>query len=489
MTASRFLDVIVGVVRQHLPAGVSTRDLDGFMDRNRGLMESHIQRQLGGLLARLPGPGSASAEDPELPELWTAAKRTAANLAAMVVAAKLGAERRNPTAQERATLRGYSGWGGLSIEGAASKFPEGFPVPEARGLIHEYYTPSKVAAEIARAVRDLLPTLTGEEGVIHALEPSAGIGRMLSAFSGLGFEDLIWHAAEWSELSGRMLRALYPKLDLYQGPFERWIRERGPNWTGRLHLIVSNPPYGARGAAVAEDPDREYREKRAYAYFLRRALDLLAPSGLGVFLIPSGFLTARTGEMLTLREKVLRRHHLAAAFRLPSVKPGGREALFPGAMLVTDLLFFRARGGELPEVDTADRGILEGSYYREFPRHILGRELGQDAGDDDQTKKPRWGYQVEGEFSRLPRLVERPICAECRITPLLKELDPKLARNLRMGVMRTSLDLDGDALAPISPAPPRSGSAWTATWRSCRPARPRSPPSSGASCTRRCAPG
>ena len=45
----------------------------------------------------------------------------------MVVAAKLGAERRNPTAQERQVLRGYSGWGGLSIEGAASRFPEGFP--------------------------------------------------------------------------------------------------------------------------------------------------------------------------------------------------------------------------------------------------------------------------------------------------------------------------------------------------------------------------
>ncbi len=451
MTPAHFLDVIVGVVRQHLPSGVSARDLDGFLSRNRRFMESHIERQLGGVLARLPGPGPGldAGEDPELPELWTVAKRTAANLAAMALAARLESERRAPTAEERLVLRAYSGWGGLSIEGAASRFPEGFPVPEARGLIHEYYTPSKVAAEIARVVRDLLPTLPGEEGVVHALEPSAGIGRMLSAFSGLGFEDLVWHAVEWSELSGSMLRALYPKLDLYQGPFERWVRERGPSWQGRLNLIVSNPPYGARGAALTEDPDREYREKRAYAYFLRRALDLLAPNGLGVFLIPSGFLTARTGEMLSLREKVLKRHHLAAAFRLPSVQPGGgRRVLFPGAMLVTDLLFFRARGGELPEVDGADRGILEGSYYRAFPRHILGRELGQDAGEDDQTKKPRYGYQVEGELPRLPRLLERPMCAECRVTPLLHEVDPKLARALRMGVTRTSLDLDGAALAP-----------------------------------------
>ncbi|MBK6580174.1 MAG: Eco57I restriction-modification methylase domain-containing protein [Sandaracinaceae bacterium] len=328
------------------------------------------------------------------------------------------AERRAPTAEERQTLRAYSGWGGLSIEGAASRFPEGFPVPEARGLIHEYYTPSKVAAEIARIVQSRLDTLPDEEGVIHALEPSAGIGRMLSAFSGSGFNELVWHAAEWSDLSGRMLHALYPELDLYQGPFERWIRERGPTWNSRLSLIVSNPPYGARGAALAEDPDREYREKRAYAYFLRRGLDLLAPTGLGVYLIPSGFLTANTVEMRSLREQVLKRHHLAAAFRLPSVKPGGREALFPGAMLVTDLLLFRARGGELSAVDAGDRGILDGHYFQEFPRHILGRELGQDAGDDDQTKKPRYGYQVEGEFSRLPRFEERPICADCRIIPL-----------------------------------------------------------------------
>ncbi len=451
MSASRFLDAIVGVVRHHLPPGVSSRDLDGFMDRNRGLMEGHIQRQLGPLLARLPG-SSSTEPDPELPELWTAGKRTAANLAAMVVAAKLGTERRAPTTQERQTLRAYSGWGGLSIEGAASKFPPGFPVPEVRGLIHEYYTPSKVAAEIARVVRDLVPTLPDEEGVIHALEPSAGIGRMLSAFSGLGFEDLAWHAVEWSDLSGRMLRALYPKLDLYQGPFERWVREHGATWAGRLRLIVSNPPYGARGAAVTEDPDREYREKRAYAYFLRRALDLLAPNGLGVFLIPSGFLSARTIEMQSLREKVLRRHHLAAAFRLPSVKPGGREALFPGAMLVTDLLFFRARGGELPEVDTADRGILEGHYYREFPRHILGRELGQDSGDDDQTKKPRYGYQVEGEFSRLPRLVERAICAECQLTPVLQHLDPNQVKGLRIGVTRSPLTLDEDLPVDLASA-------------------------------------
>src|SRR6185503_5774673 len=163
---------------------------------------------------------------------------------------------------------------------------------------------------------------------------------------------------------------------------------------------------GARGASITDDPDRSYREKAAYAYFLRRGLDLLAPNGLGVFLVPGGFLTGTGAGTVALRERVLKRHHLSSAFRLPS-------ALFPGAMLVTDLLFFRSRGGELTDVDDADRFVLEGRYFRDHPDHVLGTETGKDAGDDDQTKKPRWGYQVVGTFDRLPDLVERPICGSC----------------------------------------------------------------------------
>ncbi len=75
---------------------------------------------------------------------------------------------------------------------------------------------------------------------MHALEPSAGIRCFLHAFAHV--PDLTWHAFEWSELSARMLRALRPELDLTIGPFDRWVRERGPAMQGRLGLVVSNPP-------------------------------------------------------------------------------------------------------------------------------------------------------------------------------------------------------------------------------------------------------
>ncbi|MSQ02943.1 MAG: hypothetical protein EXR71_13825 [Myxococcales bacterium] len=247
----------------------------------------------------------------------------------------------------------------------------------------------------------LVPSLPHDGDTVHALEPSAGIGRFLRAFEPV--PGITWHAVEWSELSARML-----------APFERWVREKGPAATGRLGLVVSNPPYGIRGASIAEDPDRTYREKMAYHYFLRRGLDLLAPDGLGVFLVPAGFLTSRTSQFVALREKVLKRHHLAAAYRLPSINEKRREAIFPGAMLVTDVLFFRARGGQLDAVDSADEAIVSGGYFKEFPRHILGREVGDDHGEDDQTAKPRWGYQVQGEFTGLLALVERPICGDSK---------------------------------------------------------------------------
>ena len=66
-------------------------------------------------------------------------------------------------------------------------------------------------------------------------------------------------------------------------------------------MVLAILPYGARGVSITEDPDCAYREKSAYSCSLCRAL---GPS---------------------------------AAYRLPS-------AIFPGAMLVNDLPFFRARG-------------------------------------------------------------------------------------------------------------------------------------------------
>ena len=271
--AAQLLDAVVPIVRTRLPRGVDVDYLDDFVDRNRPLLEQVIEQNLGPMLRRMEAANNAGFVQDDIPEFWTAAKRTAANIAAMATAANLYAQKRAPNADDRTVLAGYSGWGGLSIQAAAGKFPPGFPAPESRGLVHEFYTPSKVAKEVARLVAPLVSSLPHDGHTVHALEPSAGIGRFLRAFEPV--PGLTWHAVEWSELSARMLHVLRPDVDLMLAPFERWVREKGPAAQGRLGLVVANPPYGIRGGSIAEDPDRAYREKMAYHYFLRRGLDLL----------------------------------------------------------------------------------------------------------------------------------------------------------------------------------------------------------------------
>jgi len=389
------LHALVSGIRSNLPPGISSAYLDDFVDRHRDA----LLRILDEALATCPPTATKD--------------RTEANLAAMTLAAN---PPRRLTEAHKRTLRRYSGWGGLSIRKVADRFPPNFPTPDPAGLVHEYYTPSTVTDSVVDAIEPLLATLGNRR--LTALEPSAGIGRFLQSADRSTFANVDWHVIERSPLSARMLAATRPDLDVFEGPFERWVADN-PDLAGRIDLILANPPYGPRGASITDDPDRRYREKQAWAYFLRRSLDLLAPGGLGVFLIPAGFLTGTSARIRNLRDKVLFRHHLVSAFRLPS-------GLFPGAHLVTDLLFFRARGGTLAQLDPADHAIVDGRYFLEFPDHILGEEVGKERGGTDQTKKPRWGYQVVGEFTGLPPLVERPICSECVISlPKPKSTRPK----------------------------------------------------------------
>ena len=415
------------------PAGFTAAYIRGFFRRFQGffLAKLAVLDRAPEAVAPLLPPGGTP------PDLWTERQRTAANLAALRILAAAEPLGRPLTAEEAAQVLRYSGWGGLSIRDNLAQIPEGWR-PEEEGLIHEYYTPTLVAREVARVVQPLLAGLAGDDGLVQALEPSAGIGRFVHSFSGPGFEAVRWTAVEFSRISGRLLRALRPDVRVFpETPFEKWVAEYEPRVHGKLGLVVSNPPYGPRGGTLTDDPNREYREQKAYAYFLRRAADLLRPQGLSVFLIPYGFLTGRGAAQLKLRQRVLRRHHLSAAFRLPS-------GIFPGALLVTDLLFFRARGGEVSDLPPEDLDIQEGNYYELYPQHILGREVGKAGDEDEQGRKPRWGYEVRGDFTALPPLIERPFCTGCAVRAFyvprevraiapVEDLAPRLQLAVRLG--------------------------------------------------------
>ncbi len=394
--AAALFGKVVTLLRKFPPAGVDAAFVDRVADKYRDVLIETIEE---GLRAR----ELAAAPLVEAPELLTPAKRTKANLAAMAVIAKL-LRGDSADAAEKAILGAYSGWGGLSIRDVTT-WPEGVPIPEKQGLVHEYYTPTRLWAEVARNLEPYRAELKKPTGVVRALEPSAGIGRALRAFAGWG-ADIQWTAVEFSKVSAVLLKALFVAAEVVQGPFEGFVAEQPGR---RFDLVISNPPYGGRDMK-AMDPDPVSELKRAYLYFVRRTLGLLRGGGIGVYLIPTGLLTSKVALFQRQREAILKQNHLMAAFRLPSQPPpGGTVQDVVYESFVTDLWFVRSRGGELPAVAASDVGILEGLYFDEHPDHVLGKVVGLDEEWEPTQPKPRRGYQIEGVFKHLPAWTERPM--------------------------------------------------------------------------------
>src|SRR5690606_5248387 len=163
-------------------------------------------------------------------------------------------------------------------------------------------------------------------------------------------------------------------------------------------------------------------------------------------LIPAGFLSGNLNR--GLREKILLRHHLLGAYRLPSHDLRGRETV-PGASVVMDLVFWRSRGGELTEVDEADRGIWEGDYFKEYPGHVLGEEDGSFRGDDEAGTARSWRYKVTGDFAGLPPLRPRPLCTACVLSQVTLREDVPTYQTV---VARESGDVPADVDAELPPA-------------------------------------
>lgn len=395
-------------------------------------------------------------------------KRMVANLcAARVLTSKAPGEALS--GPERELLRFYSGSGGFSdreFTELQDRWPEGvLDKPEARGLIHEFYTPPNVCDAVAKVFEDLLPELPKDaRGKVLTLEPSAGIGRFVNAF--MDHPALrtacSWRVIEYSAVSARLIAALHGGVTVYHGPFEAWAEANDEVYGGEVGAVISNPPYGARGAAWALDKSplskfqgskAKHRElSNAWAYFLRRSSDMIARGGLGVYLIPSGFMNALRGDNAKIMDDVLRRHHIAAAFRLPSnLFPGG--GLEGGAGHVTDLIFMRSRGGVIPAIPKEDRYIAEGGYFAKHPTHVLGtisRGTGRYGGDE-----------VKGEFTELPPFEMRPLAPEAmapdlprkKLTP--EELAKRAAARRRDATFR--LQASFGALSPVADLAVRLG--------------------------------
>lgn len=184
------------------------------------------------------------------------------------------------------------------------------------GKYAEYYTPHSIATIMARL-------LVGEDQDLHNIEcydPSAGTGTLLMALSHqIGEDKCTIFAQDISQRSNKMLKlnlilnGLVSSLDhAIQGdtlvaPYHK--SDDGQNLR-QFDFVVSNPPFKmdfsdtrekiaampARfWAGVPKVPAKKKESMAIYTCFIQHVINSLKKTGKGAIVIPTGFLTAKSG--------------------------------------------------------------------------------------------------------------------------------------------------------------------------------------------------
>ena len=349
------------------------------------------------------------------------------NIEAVRMAFSLGVKRRGAqTAEERAVLRKYAGFGGLKcILNDANELADAAkwsksdielfaPTVELRRLIHDYskddkefagymdslkasvltafYTPSPVIDAISDALK-----YSGVE-VKSFLEPSAGQGAFIDSFLRNdrypGAEVL---AYEKDLLTGKILSALHPSILTRVEGFEKIERD----FNGYFDVAASNIPFGdfaVADPAYAVSKEIAYRQatKAIHNYFFLKALDQVREGGLVAFIASQGVMNAASPFV---RMEMVKRADLVAALRLPNNTFSDNAGTDAGSDLI---ILQKHTGKKMLSADEeffiqsiVDRGtkVPGNKYLMAFPQNVICTDA---KVGTDPYGKPAIIYKHEG---------------------------------------------------------------------------------------------
>lgn len=210
------------------------------------------------------------------------------------------------------------------------------------GKYAEYYTPRSIALIMARL-------LVGEQQDLRSIEcydPSAGSGTLLMALAHtIGENRCTIYSQDISQKSSKMLRLnlilnnLVGSIqNIMQG--DTLLNPGHKNADGTLKqfdFIVSNPPFkldfpdtretiardtlrfwaGVPNVPAAIDPDKPKME--IYTCFIQHMINSLKDKkGRGAIVVPTGFITAKSGIKKKILEKVVDEHIIYGCVSMPS---------------------------------------------------------------------------------------------------------------------------------------------------------------------------
>lgn len=209
------------------------------------------------------------------------------------------------------------------------------------GKYAEYYTPRAIAQVMARL-------LVGDDAELRGVtcyDPSAGTGTLLMALAHqIGEERCTIYSQDISEKSSEMLR-LNLILNNFASSLQNVVQgntltepsHKEDNGTlKRFDFIVSNPPFkldfpefretlatdsirfwaGVPNAVKKVDPTKP--KMAIYTCFIQHVLNSLKPNGKGAIVIPTGFITAKSGVEKRILQRIVDEHWVYGVVSMPS---------------------------------------------------------------------------------------------------------------------------------------------------------------------------
>lgn len=207
------------------------------------------------------------------------------------------------------------------------------------GKYAEYYTPHAIATIMARL-------LVGDDADLHNMEcydPSAGTGTLLMALGHqIGKDRCTIFAQDISQRSNKMLKlnlilnGLVSSLDhAIQGDtlLAPYHKSDDGQSLRQFDYVVSNPPFKmdfsdtrekiaampARfWAGVPRVPAKKKESMAIYTCFIQHVVNSLKENGKGAIVVPTGFLTAKSGVEGKVLKKLVNDHIVVGAVSMPS---------------------------------------------------------------------------------------------------------------------------------------------------------------------------
>jgi N12 class adenine-specific DNA methylase len=307
--------------------------------------------------------------EPPLPPASPAA-RVKHNLKVIGLLEEMDREDRAASAQERAVLSRWAGWGAVPevFDNNDARYTpqreqllalldeEGYAAAR-RSTLNAHYTHPL----IADAMWELARRLSFPGG--RVLEPGCGAGVFIARAP----ENVSVVGVELDPTTTAVARTLHPNATIHTASFADVTLPHGS-----FDLVIGNVPFGD---FALYDPVHNKGRHSIHNHFLLKSLALLAPGGLLVALTSRYTLDSQRTEA---RREMQAMADLIAAVRLPS-RAHRRVA---GTDVITDLVVLRRRAIDQPPAsaswaDTAAT-VIDGEelpinrYFVEHPEHIAG---------------------------------------------------------------------------------------------------------------------